>query len=183
MNLGKIGRVAFLIGVGLVSGVGLTILSMDESGWWQKDSRTEPGTSLFEADPAEVRLLTFSTDTMMLTAQRSKPGVRLAIQVTYTDDRPPLHCISSPDLDGVLSSLAVTKVKKRVNRKEIKTNYPIKLGYLEFQDEVIGEPIEPWTLFTTHDRSVIVVDQPSVTFETDISPTIIKRLESGCQEG
>ncbi len=182
MNVSKLGRTALLFGVGLVSGIALTIFSIDESGWWQGEMKLEPGEALFEADINEVRSFTYTTTAMTLTAQRSKAGEPLAIQVTYVDNRAPQHCISTPQLDGVLTSFVLSKVKKQLTPKEIKLKYPVVLGDIEVKDAVTGEPITPWRLFTTNDHSVVAVEKRSVAFEIDISLTALKKLQAGCTE-
>lgn len=181
MNASNLGRTALLLGIGLVSGIALTILSMDESGWWQGE--LEPDTLLFETEINAVRSFTYLTISMTLTAQRSKSGEPLAIQVTYADNRPPQHCTSSTDLGGVLSSFSLSKVKKQFNPKEIKSMYPVSLGYIEVKDPVIGEPSAFWEIFTTNDHSaaVVVVKRRAAAFEI-ISPTALKKLEAGCAE-
>lgn len=179
MNLSNLGRTMLLLGVGLVSGIALTILSMDESGWWQRE--LEPDTPLFETDIKEVRSFTYLTISKTLTAQRSKAGGPFAIQVTYADNRASQHCTSSPDLGGVLSSFARSKVKKQFNPKEIKSMYPASLGYIEVKDPVIGEPSAFWEIFTTNDHSVavVVVERQAAAFEI-ISPGVFQKLEAGC---
>lgn len=182
MNVGTLGRTALLLGIGFVSGIALTIFSMDETGWWQGEVKPEPGATLFEADINEVRSFTYTTNALMLTAQRSKAGEPLAIQVTYADNRAPQHCISTPELGGVLTSFARSKVKKRITPKEIKLKYPVALGDIEVKDAVTGEPIAPWRLFTTNDYSGVAVDKRFEAFELDISLAALKRLQAGCAE-
>ena len=180
MKAVNIGRAALLVGIGLVSGIALTIFSMDESGWRQGEQ--ELSAPLFDTNMNEVRSFTYLTTSMTLTAQRSKASSPFAIQVTYTDNRPPEHCLSSSDLNGVLTSFAHSKVKKQIHIKEMESKYPTTLGYIDVKDVVIGEPIAPWRLFESNDHSVIAVEKLFTTFETDITPATIKKLETGCTE-
>ena len=184
MNVGYFGRTLLLLGIGLVGGIALTILGMDESGWWQGKAALEPGTPLFESDINEVRSFTYLRPLMTLTAQRSKAGGPFAVQVTYADKRTPRHCVSSPDLGGVLSSFARSKVKKSFTPKEIKSMYPISLGYIEVKDAVMGEQSALWKLFTPNDHSivVVVVERRAAAFESSISPGVFQKLEAGCPE-
>lgn len=182
MNVSNLGRATLLLGVGLASGIALTIFSMDESGRWQGEMKPEPGAALFEADINEVRSFIYTTTTMTLTAQRSKAGGPLAIQVIYADNRAPQQCISTSELGGVLPSFVLSKVKKQITPKEIKLKYPVILGDIEVKDAVIGEPITPWRLFTTNDYSVVAVEKRFGAFEIDISPIALKKLQAGCAE-
>jgi hypothetical protein len=180
MNISSSICIAFFVGAGLVIGIALTILSIDESVWWKREARLEKGSMLFEADSTEVRLFLYSSDDMAITAQRSNPGVSFAVQVTYTDNRPAQHCISSPDLAGVLPALALTKVRAQIDEKERKSLYPIPLGHIEIKDAVFGEPIFPWLFFRANSNATIAVKKQSQVFETDISPDTIKRIRAGC---
>lgn len=180
MSASNFGRALLLFGIGLISGIGLTVFSMNESGWWQGETKLEPGVTLFEADINEVRSFSYITTSMTITAQRSKAGGPLAILVTYPDNRPPQYCLSDTGLDGVLSSFALSKVKKQISPKELKLKYPVILGAIEVKDAVSGEPITPWTLFSTNDHSVVAVKKQSDAFEIDISPTALKKLQAGC---
>ncbi len=180
MKANNIGRAALLVGIGLVSGIALTLFSMDESGWWQGEQELDM--PLFDTDINEVRSFTYLTSSMTLTAQRSKASSPFAIQVTYTDNRPPEHCLSSSDLNGVLSSFAHSKVKKQIHIKEMESKYPTTLGYVDVKDVVIGEPIAPWRLFESNDHTAIAVEKLFTTVETDITPATIMKLEAGCKE-
>ncbi|OFZ68181.1 MAG: hypothetical protein A2Z01_02985 [Betaproteobacteria bacterium RBG_16_58_11] len=182
MSVSNYGRAVLLLGIGIVSGIALTIFGINESGWWQGEAKLEPGSHPFEADINEVRSFAYTTNVMMLTAQRSMAGGPLAVQVTYADNRAPQHCISSPELGGVLSSFAHSKVIKQIRPQEIKSKYPIILGHLEVKDAVIGEPITPWKLSINSDHSIVVVEKLSAAFEIDISPTTFKQLEAGCAQ-
>ncbi len=170
------------VGIGLVSGTALTIAGMNETGWWQAAIKVEPGAKLFEADINEVRSFSYTTTNMTLTAQRSKAGGQLAVQITFADNRAPQHCLSSPDLGGLLSSFALSKVIKQINTTEIDAKYPITLGFIDVKDAVIGAPIPSWKLFTSTDHATVAVETKSAAFEIDISPAILKKLETGCAE-
>lgn len=173
-------RTTLLLGTGFLIGVIFTILGMDESGWWQTGTKINPGAALFEADPDEVRSLSYLSEEMTLTAQRSKPGSSFLVQVTFSDDRASQHCVSAPDLAGVLPTLALTKVSKAISHKEQKARYPLAMGRIEVRDAVVGEPISPWLLFGTNTHDVLAVERQSDVFETNIPYEIVRLLRSGC---
>jgi hypothetical protein len=182
MRTGIVWRTMLLISIGLAGGIVLTILCIDQSVWWHKKAGALTGSGLFEADPNEIRSFVYTTDAMTLTAQRSKAGLPLAIQVTYADSRTPRHCVSRPDLAGVLSSLSKARVEKRIHQKDLKVAYPQILGRIEVKDAVVGEPIAPWTLFAAKDQATVAVEQDGVAYITNISLAVIKKIEGGCAE-
>lgn len=173
-------RAALLFGTGLLAGVALTSLTMNESGWWSRSEALEPGSALFDAEPSEVRFLTYSADGIDLTAQRSKPNALFAVQVTHSGSSATEHCIASNDLGGILVVLSHTKVRTHVNETERRSRYPSSLGHIDLKDAVYGEPITPWFLFESKDGSTIAVEKQSQIFETDIPPEVIRKLARGC---
>jgi len=173
-------RAALLFGTGLLAGVVLTSLSMNESGWWSRNGGQEPGSALFDADPSEVRFLTYSADGIAVTAQRSKPNALFAVQVTRSESGATEHCIASNDLDGILIIFSHAKVRTHINEAERRRLYPSSLGYIDVKDAVYGDPITPWFLFESKDGSSIAVEKQSQIYETDIPPEVVKKLARGC---
>jgi hypothetical protein len=181
MRFRRIARAASLLCVSLLGGVALTLLCLDESGWWKQAADATTGGPLLNLASSEVRLLTFTTPTSSLTAQRSMPAARFAVQITYSDNRVPVHCVVSADLAGVLASLEAARVKKPISRRQLNDKHAVALGYLEARDAVITEPMLPWSLWTTHDQSAVFVEQRSTVFDTDLEAQVISRLESLCR--
>lgn len=173
-------RTALLLGMGFVSGVALTFLSMDESGWWNRNGALETGSALFDAEPSEVRFLTYFSESVAFTAQRSSPDALFAVQVTHAGSNVSEHCIASRDLGGILATLSSAKVRTPIAEKERGTRYPLSLGYIEVKDAVYGEPISPWLLFESKDGSTIAIEKQSQIYETDVPPEIVKKLLGGC---
>lgn len=173
-------RTALLLGMGFVSGVALTLLSLDESGQWSGNGELEAGSALFDAEPSEVRFLTYHSESMAFTAQRSSPDALFTVQVTHAGSDATEHCVATHDLGGVLATLARAKVRTPIAEKERGTRYPVSLGYIEVKDAVYGEPISPWLLFESKDGSTIAIEKQSRTYETDVPPEIVKKLSGGC---
>lgn len=182
MKIKKILKIIFSIIIGVAIGVWVTMICMDESGrLWGRKLVFEPEAIPFRANLEEVRIFAFITDKMIIIAQRSIPESKFSVQITYTDNQAPKHCSSSPNLNGILQSLESTKIKRHISAKELNMNYPVKIGYIEYRDPIMGEAPDPWELFTTKDHSKIAINILTDAYEVDMTPSLIEKIESICK--
>lgn len=96
---------------GLALGVGLTSWLTKQGSVFRAEAPS-PGQEVFGVADEEVLSLTYNTERLTFTAQRSRPNDRFAVQVTYSDGKAAQQCIASPNLEGHLPTLTKLVVKR-----------------------------------------------------------------------
>ena len=129
----------------------------------------------------EVLSLTYSTERLTFTAQRSKPNDRFAVQVTYADGKAAQQCIASPALEGHLPTLTKLVVKRVVPADQVTAQLPIRLGTLQLRDSVASEPISAMEFRSAPDGRWAAVSYGGSFFETTIPVAALAALESACR--
>lgn len=129
----------------------------------------------------EVMSLTYRTEALTLTAQRSKPADRFAVQVTYADGRKPEQCLASPDLAGLLADFANITAKRQIPLARFAAEFPQQLGSLEIADRIVGEALPSMVFRTTADRTAVALSSDGYAAEVGTSINSFARLEGGCQ--
>ncbi len=175
-------RTGVIAGVSLLAGAALVLIGMNNPEWWKSEMKLAPNSTFMEVSEETVSLLTYTTASTTLTAQRSKPDANFSIQATFAGGRVPQHCLSSPTLAGMLPSFTTIKVKRQIEKKNISSTYPIALGVIEINSAIKNEPPHPQQYFASREHNAIATEQESLAFETDIPYAVFKKLEAGCAE-
>lgn len=144
-------------------------------------SRVGPGTEFLAVLDDEVMSLTYSTEGLTLTAQRSRPADRFAIQVTYADGRPPQQCVSTPDLAGQLAQLSSFTAKGSVPADQLESEYPVRLGKLALKDRMLIEAPPELDFRTNRDQARVVVSFGGDSVEVDTPVAAFSELRAGCE--
>lgn len=167
-----------LIRIGLIAVVGVAI-------WFFKSPQQaviRPGAIAFSALQNEIRKVTYKTGAATLTAARAGAGGQFAIEVRYGDGRQEQRCGSSADLEGVLPRLVEIKAKRALTPQQVAAEFPVQAGVLTLEDQITAEPVEPFTVRMTKDRSSVALVYDNTAFEAALGATIFARLEAGCAE-
>lgn len=164
---------------GLACGaLGFMLLAQRPSGL----ANVEPGTVAVGILEDEVMSVTFRTDKMTLTAQRSKPAASFAVQVTYADGRPAQQCQASSSLAGQLAAYATITTKRQLqSRQQAQKDFPIKVGTLELRDRMEDEPTIVIQLRASPDRRALAALYESDAVEVTNSGSAFTALEDGCR--
>ncbi|WP_198115926.1 hypothetical protein [Massilia rhizosphaerae] len=140
------------------------------------------GSTAFSALQDGIHKVTYETRAAILTASRAGAGGRFAVDVRYGDGRPEQRCGSSADLDGVLPRLAEIKARRALTLEQVAAEFPVQVGVLTLEDRIAAEPVEPFTVYMTGDRSSVALVYDNTAFEAVLEPKIFVRLEAGCAE-
>ena len=140
------------------------------------------GSTAFSALQDGIHKVTYKTRAATLTASRDGAGGRFAVDVRYGDGRREQRCGSSADLDGVLPRLAEIKAKRALTLEQVAAEFPVQVGVLTLEDRIAAEPVEPFTVYMTGDRSSVALVYDDTAFEAVLEPKIFVRLEAGCAE-
>lgn len=141
-----------------------------------------PGSTAFSALQDDIHKVTYKTRAATLTALRAGAGGRFAVDVRYGDGRKERRCGSSTDLEGVLSRLAEIKAKRALTWEQVAAEFPVQAGVLTLEDRITSEPVQPFTVHMTRDRSSVALVYDNIAFEAVLEPRIFVRLEAGCDE-
>ncbi|KVM59053.1 hypothetical protein WJ58_09565 [Burkholderia ubonensis] len=145
--------------VGLLAGFGWRSLA----DWTDSPIRIDPGTDLFSVLPDEVMSLTYTTAALTLTAQRSQPAARFAVQVTYADGRAPRQCVASADLAAHLESLSTIVAQRQVDLADLAREFPRQVGRLDIRDRIASEPPPSLVFLAAADSDAVAVTVDSLS--------------------
>jgi hypothetical protein len=177
-NYGVAGLV-FLAGV--LAGVSLTRFGGRTLGSPDAGQQIDPGSETFSILDEEVMSLTYTTAALRLTAQRSKPADRFAVQVTFSDGRKPQQCFASPDLAGQLSNFSAITAKREVQPHQVELEFPVQMGKLELRDRILTEVPPAMDFRSTRDRTAVAVTYNGQTTEASVPIGAFSKLEAGCE--
>jgi hypothetical protein len=139
-----------------------------------------PGTEVLSVQGEAIRMLSYRTSTMTLTARRSSSMGPFSVEVTYTDGRPAQHCRAARNLAGLLPELLTITARRQLTPQQALAEFPVQLGTLVFEDQVASEPIAPFVVRTTRDRSKVAMVFSGTAVEPATSPAAFAKLEKGC---
>jgi len=139
--------------IGLLAGFGWRSLA----DWTDSPIRIDPGTEAFGVLPDEVMALTYTTAALTLTAQRSQPAARFAVQVTYADGRAPRQCVASANLAGHLESFSTIVAQRQVDLADLAREFPRQIGRLDIRDRMVSEPPPPLVFLGAADSDAVAV--------------------------
>lgn len=141
-----------------------------------------PGTEVVSVLEEEVMSVVFRTDKMTFTAQRSKPKVSFAVQITYADGRPAQQCQASSNLAGHLGAYSTIKAKHQLaSQQQAERDFPIQLGTLELRDRMKDEPSTVIRLRASSDRKALAALDENVAVEVANLGSTFAALEDGCR--
>jgi hypothetical protein len=139
-----------------------------------------PGTAVLSVQDAAIRTLSYRTGTMALTARRSASMGAFTVEVTYTDGRPAQQCEAARDLTGLLPELVKITVKRQLTPQQALAEFPVQLGTLVLEDQIASEPINPFVVRATRDRSKVAMVFSGTAVEPTTSPAAFAKLDEGC---
>ncbi|WP_256975995.1 hypothetical protein [Burkholderia sp. AU28863] len=131
--------------------------------WTDSRIRIDPGTELFGVLPDEVMSLTYTTAALTLTAQRSQPAARFAVQVTYADGRAPRQCMASADLAAHLGPLSTIVAQRQVDLADLAREFPRQIGRLDIRDRIASEPPPSLVFLAAADSDAVAVTVDSLS--------------------
>lgn len=167
--------------VGLFSGVGFTQLGKNDLVAASPDREIVAGTEIISILDDEVMSLNYRTNALTLTAQRSKPADRFAVQVTFANGRKPQQCLVSPDLAGLLPTFSNIVAKRQIQSQRFEAEFPQILGTLEIKDRIVAEAPPAMVFRTTEKRSAIAASYDGYAAEVGTSINAFVKLEGGCE--
>lgn len=165
---------------GLLAGASLTHFGIKGLASSSDNKKIVQDTDIISILDAEIMSLTYRTAALTLTAQRSRPAERFAVQVTFTNGRTPQQCMSSPDFAGQLSSFSTITAKRWVQAGQAKTEFPIQLGTLEIKDRMLTEALPPMTFHANANRTAVAVSYDGNVAEISTRINAFTKLEAGC---
>jgi hypothetical protein len=128
----------------------------------------------------ELRVLSYTTKTTILTAQRSQSGAPFLVQATFADGRPPQRCTVGPDLAGQAQLFTRLVTKKGLTIGQLDEEFPVQHGVLDLRDAMNPEPGGPYLVYTDRSgKSAALVSHGSAV-ELTVPLAAFKRLEAGC---
>ena len=165
---------------GLLAGASLAHFGIKGLASSYDNKKIEQNTDIISILDEEIMSLTYRTGALTLTAQRSRPADRFAVQVTFSNGRTPQQCMSSPDLAGQLAGFSTITAKRRVQAGQVKTEFPIQLGTLEIKDRMVGEVLPSMALRTNANRTAVAVSYDGNVAEISTRINAFTKLEAGC---
>lgn len=166
---------ALLVGAGLIGGYVLGHVHTTSEG----DPEITPGTVFSGIAEDYVLMLSFTSELMTVTAQRSKIGGEFAVQATFADDRPTQRCTARPDLSGELGTFSSYVAKRQISFEERGKEFPVHVGNLIVQPWG-QEPGGPMMVFTNKDRTSVAFVFDRYAAELTIPLAAFNKLEAGC---
>ncbi|WP_275906198.1 hypothetical protein [Burkholderia semiarida] len=139
--------------IGLLAGFGWRSVA----DWTDSPIRIDPGTDLLSVLPDEVMSLTYTTAALTLTAQRSQPAARFAVQVTYADGRAPRQCVASADLAAHLESFSTIVAQRQLDPADLARGFPQQIGRLDIRDRIASEPPPPVVFLAAADSDAVAI--------------------------
>ncbi|WP_232434263.1 hypothetical protein [Burkholderia ubonensis] len=145
--------------VGLLAGFGWRSLA----DWTDSPIRIDPGTDLLSVLPDEVMALTYTTAALTVTAQRSQPAARFAVQVTYADGRAPRQCVASADLAAHLETFSTIVAQRQVDLADLAREFPRQIGRLDMRGPIASEPPPSLVFLAAEDSDAVAVTVDSLS--------------------
>jgi len=143
---------------------------------------TVSGREYMSMSEEELRLLTYSTKTMTLTAQRSQSGAPFLVQATFTDGRPSQSCTASHDLAGQLEAFTHFVSKRRLTIDQLDEEFPVQHGVLDLRNQMNPEPGGPYLVYTDKAAKSTALVSYGTAVELTMPLAAFSRLEMGCEE-
>ena len=163
-----------LVGAGLLAGYVLG--KLHTTG--QDTPKITPGTEFSGIAEDHVLMLSFMSERMIVTAQRSAAGGNFTMQATFAD-APNQYCTVPPDLGGQLGMLSSFVAKRQISFEDRAKEFPVYVGNLIVQPQG-SEPTAPMMVFTNADRSSIAFIFDRYAAELTLPLAAFERLETGC---
>lgn len=165
--------------LGLVCGVAATYFFLSDRP--MASEQMSPGTE-FGVSQDEVTMVSFISDDVTVTAQRSKPTERFAVQTTFANGPEPRHCMSSADLAGQLGHIAVITVKRNIPIKTLEVDFPNRLGLLEIRSSMLNDEGTPLELWESTDGKALAARYEGSAIELANAIAPYKKLFGGCPD-
>ncbi|AKZ24994.1 MULTISPECIES: hypothetical protein [Ralstonia solanacearum species complex] len=172
-----------MIGVALLVGclIGAGVAHWAFSAAHPTSHVIDPGTDALSILDEEIMSITYATHRLTVTAQRTKPADRFAVQVTFSDGSPARQCIASPMLNGLLPGMATLTAKRQIPLDQVAVAFPKPLGRLEFRNRETVELISPVEFRTTATNSAVLAVFSGMAFEV-AAPIDFQKLEALCAQ-
>lgn len=170
-----------MIGVALLVGclIGAGVAHWAFSASHPTSHVIDPGTDALSILDEEIMSITYATHRLTVTAQRTKPADRFAVQVTFSDGSPARQCTASPMLNGLLPGMATLTAKRQIPLDQVAVAFPKPLGKLEFRNRETVEFISPVEFRTTATNSSVLAVFSEIAFEVAV-PIDFQKLEGLC---
>lgn len=169
-------RYAILTAIlGLVGGYALALIP-------EREKVSTAGGEYMSMPEEELRLLSYTTKAMTLTAQRSQPGAPFLVQATFADGRPSQACTAPPDLAGQLQLFTRFITKRGLTVDQFDKEFPVQHGVLDLRVEMNPEPGAPYLVYTDKSSKSAAVVSYGSAVELTVPLAAFKRLEAGCEE-
>lgn len=165
---------------GLFFGAGLSQFATNEQVTASPEQKIAADTQIISILGEEVMLLTYRSEALTLTAQRSKAADPFAVQITFADGRKPQQCLTSPDLAGLLADFSTTTAKRQIQSPRFEVEFPHLLGTLEIRDRIVAEAPPAMIFRTTADRQAVALSYDGYAAEVATSTNSFAKLEGGC---
>ena len=133
-----------------------------------------------EISSDDIMALSYYTNAITLTAQRTKQGEKFALQSTFADGRPVHQCMATEDLAGYLSFLPSLITGKRIDIEYLNKVFPKKLGVLEIRDRSNIRRIPPIEIRATPDEKTIAASYEHIAHELGNKRDVFTKFELGC---
>ncbi|MBS1159587.1 MAG: putative lipoprotein transrane [Proteobacteria bacterium] len=166
---------------GLFFGAGLSQFVSHDQVTASPEQKIAADTQIISLLGEEVMSLTYHTEALTLTAQRSKPADPFAVQITFADGRKPQQCLTSPDLAGLLGDFSTITAKRQIQSPRFEAEFPQPLGTLEIRDRIVAEAPPAMLFRTTANRQAVALSYDGYTAEVRTSIDGFVKLEGGCE--
>ena len=166
---------ALVVAAGLIGGYAIGYASTTT----ENAPKITPGTEFRGIADDYVFMLSFTSEQMTVTAQRSEIGGEFAVQATFADGSPTQRCTAQADLSGQLGALSSYVAKRQISFDERDKEFPVHVGNLIVQPWG-QEPDSPMMVFTNKDRTSVAFIFDRYAAELTIPLAAFKRLEAGC---
>jgi hypothetical protein len=148
----------------------------------------EPESEAFSVFAEDVTLMIYTAEPFMLTAQRSKPGERFAIQITHADGQAAAQCMASGALAAELEQFSTIAIKREVPAAERAAQFPRLLGRLEIRDSSVAKPPPPMIFYAAAETAdadaanagTVAVASGDFVAEVELPQAALARLAEGC---
>lgn len=168
-------RIGLMAGALVLAGAAALAFSSRSS-----DVEIKPGTEVLSTQEEGIRAITYRTAEMTLAARRGSAGP-FTVKIAYSDGRALEQCQASEDLGGLLPAFAKIEAKRQLTPQQVHDEFPVEAGTVEVEDQV-DEPISPFNVRLTRDRSALALVYDHTAVEADLAPVTFARLEAVCKE-
>jgi hypothetical protein len=167
--------IALVFLAGLAVGAGLV-----SAGLGARPTKIDPGTEVFSAVEDGIMQISYATEDMTLTAQRSRPGDAFSVQATFADGRPPQHCTTTPDLSGQIKSFSHITANRQIDVNDLRGQFPVLVGVIIVRTQIIGEPMPPLVVRTSADGKSVAFAYNGFAVQAATPISVLTKLEGGC---